>query len=211
MSLEMAVSHKYEDPQDQGEFIRVALSNADRLESLISDMILLSNIDQNDLNNVRQSIDVAAHIVNPVQKRLKRYEERQLTFVHDIDLKTAIMAPRREFTQALVHLADNAFKLSPDRGRVELTVRSSGNGGALIVLLDEGPGIPAAMREKVFEHFYQVSQGTDREHQGLGVGLPIARAVFSSLGGDVRIADSPKGCRVEAILPDLRPEDVTFN
>ncbi len=210
MSLEMAVSHKYENPQDQGEFIRVALSNADRLESLVSDMILLSNIDQNDLNNVRQDIDVAVHIVNPIQKRLQRYEEKHLTFVHDIHLKAAIMAPRREFTQALVHLADNAFKFSPDHGRVELTVRSSENGGALVVLQDEGPGIPADMREKVFEHFHQVSQGTDREHQGLGVGLPIARAVFSSLGGDVRIVESPRGCRVEVMLPDLRPEDVRF-
>jgi two-component system, sensor histidine kinase and response regulator len=211
MSLEMAVSHKYENPEEQGEFIRVALSNADRLESLVSDMILLSNIDQNDLNNVRQSIDVPLHIINPIQKRLQRYEDKHLTFVHDINLKGTIMAPRREFTQAMVHLADNAFKFSPDHGRVEMTVRSSENGGAVIVLQDEGPGIVQPIRERVFEHFYQVSQGADRGYQGLGVGLPIARAVFLSLGGDVRIVESEKGCRIEVILPDLRPEDISFS
>jgi len=210
MSLEMAVSHKYENPQDQAEFIRVALSNADRLESLVSDMILLSNIDQNDLNNVRQPIDVSTHVIEPIQKRLQRYQERHLTFVHDINIRSTIMAPRRELTQALVHLADNAFKFSPDHGRVTLTIKSSENGGAIVILQDEGPGIPVEMQEKAFEHFYQTSQGADREHQGLGVGLAIARAVFSSLGGDVRIVPAARGCRIEAFLPDLRPEDVSF-
>jgi two-component system sensor histidine kinase/response regulator len=210
MSLEMAVSHKYESPEEQAQFIHVALSNADRLESLVSDMILLSNIDQDDLNRVRQPIDVAVHIIGPMQKRLQRYEEKHLAFVHDTSLTGTIMAPRRELSHALVHLADNAFKFSPEKGRVELTVRSSENGGVNIILQDEGPGIPADMHERVFEHFFQASQGTDRGYQGLGVGLPIARAVFSSLGGDVRIVAGVTGCRLEAVLPDLRPEDISF-
>ncbi len=210
MSLEMAVSHKFEDPGEQGQFIRIALSNADRLESLVSDMILLSDIDQNDLNNVRQQIDPVHHIIAPMQKRLQRYEDKNLVFGPHMDVEGMIMAPRREFSQALAHLADNAFKFSPDHGRVELTVRSSANGGAIIILQDDGPGIPFELREKAFEHFYQISQGDHREYQGLGVGLTIARAIFSSLGGDVRIVSSEKGCRVEATLPDLRSEDILF-
>jgi signal transduction histidine kinase len=66
------------------------------------------------------------------------------------------------------------------------------------------------LREKVFERFYQVSQGDGREFQGLGVGLTIARAVFSDLGGDVKILDSESGCYVLATLPDLRPEDTAY-
>jgi len=210
MSLEMAVNNKYEDPQSQTEFIRIALSSADRLESLISDIILLSDMDQNDLNRVRQAIDVEHHILSPIQKRLQRYSSKEINFVHDIKLNGDIKAPRREFSQALAHLADNAFKFSPEHGRVELTVRSGENGGAVITMQDEGVGIPVDLREKVFERFYQVSQGDQREYQGLGLGLTITRAVFSNLGGEVKISDCEHGCRVTATLPDLRPEDITY-
>ena len=67
-----------------------------------------------------------------------------------------------------------------------------------------------ALREKVFERYYQVSQGATREHQGLGLGLTIARAVFRSMGGDVKILDSAQGCCVQASLPDLSAEDIAY-
>jgi len=210
MSLEMAVNNKYEDPQEQTEFIRIALSNVDRLGSLVADIILLSDMDQNDLNRIRQAIDVEHHILAPIQKRLQRYSLKEISFMHDIKLNGDIKAPRREFVQALVHLADNAFKFSPEHGRVELTVRSGENGGVSITVQDEGIGIPVDLREKVFERFYQISQGDRREYQGLGVGLTVVRAVFSNLGGEVKIVECEKGCRVVATLPDLRPEDVTY-
>ena len=75
---------------------------------------------------------------------------------------------------------------------------------------DEGPGIPPDLREKVFERFYQISQGDSREHEGLGVGLTIARAVFRNLGGKVEILDSPKGCRVRAYLPERSLGDIVY-
>ena len=117
------------------------------------------------------------------------------------------MAPRREFTQALVHLMDNAFRFSEEGGKVELIVTPGENGGASIKVLDEGPGIPMELREKVFERFQQGSQGDDRSYEGPGVGLTIARAVFANLGGEVRIINTEKGCGIHASLPDLRPED----
>lgn len=75
---------------------------------------------------------------------------------------------------------------------------------------DEGPGVPTELREKVFERFYQISQGDSREYEGLGIGLTIARAVFRSLNGDVQILDSPKGLHVHAFIPDHRPEDILY-
>jgi signal transduction histidine kinase len=109
-----------------------------------------------------------------------------------------------------VHLVDNAFKFSPEGGAVRLTVKPGENGGAVIMIQDAGIGIPVELREKVFERFYQVSQGDGREYQGLGVGLTIARAVFSGLGGEVKILDSESGCCVLATLPDLRAEDTAY-
>jgi len=210
MSLDMAIGNKFKSVEQQQEFLRIAYSSADRLESLIADIILLSDIDQGNLNLMRQPIDVEHHILIPIKRRLTRYAAKGLNFVSDIHPAGAIKAPRREFTQSLVHLADNAFKFTPDRSAVKLTVKPGENGGAVITVQDEGMGIPAELREKVFERFFQVSQGDDREFQGLGVGLTIARSVFSSLGGSVKVLDSSAGCYVTATLPDLRSEDMTY-
>ncbi|MDD2921648.1 MAG: hybrid sensor histidine kinase/response regulator [Anaerolineales bacterium] len=210
MSLDMVVNRKFSTPEEQAEFIRIAHSSADRLESLIADIIFLADIDQNKLNTMRQPIDSEHHILTPIKKRLARYESKGLRFVHDISPDGIIKAPRREFAQALAHLLDNAFRFSPENGKVGLVVRAGENGGATITVLDEGKGVPVELREKVFERFYQISQGDARGYQGLGVGLTIARAAFSSLGGEVKIIDSEKGCCVRATLPDLRAEDISY-
>jgi signal transduction histidine kinase len=210
MSLDVVVNNKFSTPEEQSDFIRIAHSSADRLESLIADIILLSDIDQNKLNPIRQPLDPENHILAPVKRRLARYASKNLQFVHDISLNGIIKAPRREFVQSLVHLMDNAFRFSPDNGKVGLIVRSGENGGATIIAQDEGIGIPIELREKVFERFYQISQGDAREYQGLGVGLTIARAIFANLGGEVNVVNSEKGCCVEATLPDLRPEDTFY-
>ncbi|RPJ24088.1 MAG: hybrid sensor histidine kinase/response regulator [Chloroflexi bacterium] len=210
MPLELVVNNKFEDPEEQMRFIRTALSSVDRLESLVTDFILLTNIDHGDLNRIRQSIHINDHIILPVRKRLERYKSKGLNFIQDISLQGEISAPRREFTQALIHLVDNAFKFTPAGGKVQLMMESSEGGAVAITVQDDGPGILPEYREKVFERFYQIGQGDTREYEGLGAGLTIARAVFASLGGEVSILESSLGCRVQAILPGRGPEDVSY-
>jgi signal transduction histidine kinase len=210
MPLELAANNKFSDPEEQSKFINIALSNADRLESLVTDLILLSNIDQGNLNTIRQPIDVDMHILAPVRKRLDRYKFKELEFVTDISKLGKITAPRREFIHALVHLMDNAFKFSFEMGHVRLTIQPGSNGGVNMLVQDDGSGIPSELREKVFERFYQASQGDRREHEGLGVGLTIARAIFRSLNGGVQILDSPQGCWVSAFIPDHSPDDIVY-
>jgi len=210
MPLELAANNRFSGPEEQSKFINIALSNADRLESLVTDLIVLSNIDHGNLNTIRQTIDVDLHILAPVRKRLERYRTKELEFITDISQEGKITAPRREFIHAVVHLMDNAFKFSFDKGQVSLNVRPGSNGGVDIMVQDEGPGISTELREKIFERFYQASQGDSREYEGLGVGLNIARAVFQSLKGNVEVLDSPKGCRVHAFIPDSAPEDIVY-
>lgn len=210
MSLEMAVNHKFESQEEQTEFIRLALSSVDRMEALVSDIILLADMDQNEMHYIRQVINPEFHILTPLQKRLQRYEHKKLEFIPEIQITDEIFAPRREFTQVIVSLADNAFKFSPEGGKVILRVKSTGKGGAIIECEDDGPGIALDQREKVFERFYQISQGDNREFQGLGVGLTIAKAIITSMGGDVKVLDREKGCCIQVDLPALRPEDIVY-
>lgn len=209
MFLEILATHKFKNIEEQNDFMEMARSSGDRLESLVGDIILLTDLDQGLINNVRQTINPNLSILQPVRRRLVRYEAKSIKFTPILSIAGEIKAPRNEFPRAVLHLADNAFKFSPTNGAVTMTVSSGLNGGATITIEDEGPGIPEELREKVFERYYQISKGPSREYQGLGLGLTIARAVFRSLGGDVRILDSEKGCRLQAVLPDLELEHTT--
>lgn len=210
MFLEIVATQKFETIEEQKDFIRIARSSGDRLESLITDIIYLTDIDQGIINNVRQAVIPDAHLLPALKRRLTRYESKSLNFVPIISTTGMIKAPRHEFSHAIQHLADNAFKFSPHDGTVILKIVPKGRGGATITIEDQGPGVPTALREKVFERYFQVSQGPTREYQGLGLGLTIARATFRALGGDVTILDSARGCCVQADLPDVASGDVSY-
>ena len=210
MPLELIVDNKFSTPEEQTRFIRMALSSVGRLESLVTDFILLTNIDQGNLNRIRQRIEINDHILAPVQKRLERYKDKGLRFVHKIQGNGEIRAPRREFTHALLHLVDNAFKFCPANGHVVCVIATDTNGGAVITVENDGPTIPVEIREKAFERYYQGSQGDSREHEGLGVGLFIARCVFESLGGSVSIDGNEQVCQIKAVLPNIQVADICY-
>lgn len=201
MALEMAVNQRYENPQDQSDFLNIALSSADRMESLVENIVMLADIDQKQLNTIRMEIDPQNHILMPIEKIIKRYESKEIIFTHHFEITETIKAPRREFSRAVSNIVDNAFKFGPRDGKVHLSIKSRPGGSIVITVTDEGPGIAKDLREKVFERFFQASRGDTREHQGLGIGLSITRALFEALGGYAQIVDSEKGCVVEAMLP----------
>ena len=208
--LENILNHKFENPEDQTRFIRVALTNADRLESLTTDFILLTNIDHGDMNTIRQPIEVETHILAPIRRRLERYRAKEIQLVTHFDMSGNLSAPRKEFTHIVVHLLDNAFKFSPQGGTVDLSISSDEAGNTTLRVCDEGPGIAPELAEKVFERFFQLSQGNTREYEGLGVGLTLAKAVMEKIGGRIRILDAPKGCCVELFVPGQSSEDLAY-
>ena len=210
MPLELAANNRFSTPEEQSKFISIALNNADRLESLVTDLIMLSNVDHGNLNTIRQTIDMDVHILAPIRKRLERYKQKELELFTEISEQGNITAPRREFIHAVTHLMDNAIKFSPEKGQIKLDVRPGSNGGIEIEIQDNGPGIPPGLREKVFERFYQASQGDSRDYEGLGVGLTLAREVFQSLRGNVEILDSAQGTLVRAFIPDHGPQDIVY-
>lgn len=210
LPLETILNHKFENPEDQTRFIRMALLNADRLESLSTDFILISNLDHGELSAIRQPVYVETNLLPMVRRRLERYKAKAIQFVTHFSIQGEISAPRKELTHVIVHLLDNAFKFSPVHGTVELSISTNAAGDTTLRVSDQGPGIPVELRETVFERFYQGSQGDTREHEGLGVGLTLARAILEKIGGSVKILERPQGCCVELYFPGCRPGDIVY-
>jgi two-component system, OmpR family, sensor kinase len=90
---------------------------------------------------------------------------------------------------------------------VRLEVSALPQGRIRFAVLDDGPGIPAADRERVFERLYRTDPARSRLGGGAGLGLAIVRAIAEAHGGDARVrdADGTPGARVELLLPGFAP------
>ena len=201
LPLELAISNKFDEPIEQVNFIKAALANAEKMQSLVEDFIILSQIDQGSLNTIKQEIHFETHILPAIKKRQAFYTEKHLELDVINSYKGRFYGPRNEVKRAILHLVDNALKFSPDGGTIRLEVVSLNPDELTVIVTDQGPGIPMHQREKVFEKFYQISQGGDRKYQGLGVGLTISREIARSIGGDVNILDSNTGAIAVLRLP----------
>jgi signal transduction histidine kinase len=100
--------------------------------------------------------------------------------------------------QAVVNLVDNAIKHTPGGGRIEISLAPK-DGGAAIVVADDGPGVAPEEREKVRERFYRLDRS--RTTPGAGLGLSLVSAVAARHGGELRLEDNEPGLRAVLTLP----------
>jgi two-component system sensor histidine kinase/response regulator len=207
LSLDMILRNKYDDPDDLKWFVETALSQSYRLKALIDDLIFLNSHDAHPLHCFRQKVDIKLDFTLPISLRQTLYTEKEIQLKVNIAEGINIHASRTEFSHACIHLIDNALKFAPPQSIVLVDLDENGDGGCVLTVTDQGIGIPVELREKVFERYYQISQGITREYGGLGVGLTIAQIIARSLSGDVKILPIDSGCRVQMILPPA-PHDM---
>ncbi|MGZ8295469.1 MAG: sensor histidine kinase, partial [Telluria sp.] len=98
---------------------------------------------------------------------------------------------RRLLVRAVCNVLRNAQKYA--QGRIELHARRMHGGAVALVVDDDGPGIPAGERERIFAPFYRLDRSRDRATGGFGLGLSITQKAIALHGGTIRVEDSPLG------------------
>ena len=145
----------------------------------------------------QNTIDLAALSAEAIVLLDAAAEERQVTIEPDSTDALPARGEERAVIQILVNLMGNAIRHSPEGGRVRLNFGRSG-GSASVAVLDEGPGIAEADRQRIFERF----ERADPNQGGTGLGLAISRRLARSMGGDVTLDSAPgEGARFTLTLP----------
>jgi two-component system sensor histidine kinase SenX3 len=106
--------------------------------------------------------------------------------VHHASDGASIEGDRRQLVSAIVNLLDNAVKYS-EAGKVVTVETERRDDDMVIVVIDEGIGVPSRDLERIFERFYRVDEARSRETGGTGLGLAIVRHVAQAHGGDVTV------------------------
>ena len=183
--------------------LSTALSQTQRLGSLVSELLDLSRLDAGVVALELEDVSVAELVAETVAEAevSARVGGREVGFVVDVRPPGAtVRADRARLHQVLANLLDNAVRHGPPGGTVSVLARRVGEQMEIDVR-DEGPGIAAADRERVFDRF---TRGERAVGVGTGLGLAIARWAVDLHGGRIAVLDPPEpgaaGCRIRVTL-----------
>ncbi|GHB34623.1 sensor histidine kinase [Salinicola rhizosphaerae] len=188
---------------DRRELLDGVLDESERLNRYIQNLLDMTRLGHGGLKLERDWVALS-DIVGSALKRLGSVVERLHIERHfDDDLPLLYVHPAL-IEQALINVIENAARFSPEGGRLRLAASRDG-GQVVIRIADQGPGIPEALRERIFDMFFSGGDG-DRGPQGSGLGLAICRGMVGAHGGEIAArpadwgTDSGAGSGTEIVI-----------
>jgi signal transduction histidine kinase len=188
-----------EDPAAEAASLEVVGAAAARLERLVGDVLDLAKLDAHRFTVLREEVDMGRLLDQAYAAFGEEARRRSIDYHCDIDARPVILTDGDRVLQIISNLLSNAFRWTPDGGRVDLGLWAA-NGAVSVVVGDTGPGIRPEERERIFRPFFSHQHG--RDGGGTGLGLAIARELALALGGRIELDTEPgKGSRFQLILP----------
>jgi two-component system sensor histidine kinase ChvG len=194
---------KVEDPELRRQLSAIAAHDVQRIDRLITEIADASRIDAELSRTTFTAVDLADLAARLVGARGTLGESQDVRVAFHRGVGPAVVwgdAARLE--RVLENLVDNAVSFSPPGGRVEVNVWGDEHSVTLSVL-DQGPGIPAAERDKVFERFHSLRPQEEAFGAHSGLGLAIARTIATAHDGELSIDDRPDGASGACLVLQL--------
>jgi two-component system phosphate regulon sensor histidine kinase PhoR len=178
----------------------IVADESDRLAQIVNDVLLASHLDSGQLQLNMQTVD-AAKLTSNVVEAARAHLPEGITLSVDAPKRLRVTADEQQLRQVLVNLVENAVKYSPDGGPVAVRLTQEERAIRWTVS-DEGLGIPAADRRRVFEKFFRLDPNMTRGIGGTGLGLYICRELIHRLDGRIWVeSNNGRGSRFVVELP----------
>jgi two-component system, OmpR family, phosphate regulon sensor histidine kinase PhoR len=191
-----------EDAASRSKFLSVILTHATRLNSIASDLLILSELEsaraqpEPERISLPAVIEAALHAVEP------EAGARQVRLIHHSLEDNVVWGGKMRLEQALINLVDNGVKFNHPGGSVRAESGRLDADRVYISVIDDGLGIPSEDLHRIFERFYRVDKARSREVGGTGLGLSIVKHVIERMNGTIRVESQlGKGSTFTVILP----------
>jgi len=189
------------NPEQAARFVGIIYSHANRLASLIADLLTLSQLESGTIALEARSIRLAEVAERVCALLEQKSLQRKITVdIAGLAAAPAVLADLGRLEQVFFNLLDNAIKYTPSGGSVTLSAWEE-NGRVRIAVKDTGMGIPARDLPRIFERFYRVDSARSREEGGTGLGLAIVKHIVQLQGGTVSVESSGQGSTFYVTLP----------
>ncbi|MGV9306091.1 ATP-binding protein [Nonomuraea sp. NPDC003727] len=181
---------------DQRQMLRKLLRNTERLSEIVADVLDLARPDSGTTADM-EVLDLGVFAADELERRAPA-----ATVVTGLEREVLVRASRIRLARLLGNLLDNAERHASTTIEVHVTTAPP---EAILEVVDDGPGIASADRERVFERLYRLDDARHRDPGGTGLGLAIAREIARAHGGQLHAADHPRGARFVLRLPLAAP------
>jgi len=168
------------------------LEETQRLKRITRGLLLLSQADAGQLQLAIQDVDLSAELEGLIEDARVLAADSNLAFDARIEPHVRVQADRSLLQMALLNLLRNAVNYNEPGGAVAVTLEA-GEAQAVLTVCNSGPGIPPSDQARVFERFYRADQTRNRAHDGLGLGLSLAREILHAHRGRLVLAESRPG------------------
>jgi signal transduction histidine kinase len=183
------------DPELRQSSLETVELETQRLERLVGDILDLAKLDTHRFTVMKEEVDMAQLLDQAYERYRDEAQRREIDYEQDVRDSPVIVSDGDRVLQVVGNLLSNAFRATPDGGRVSLELAQQ-NGTVHVAIEDSGPGIPLEARERLFRPFVSELGG------GTGLGLAIAKEISTALGGRIELASEVgKGSRFELVLP----------
>ncbi|HVY78953.1 MAG TPA: HAMP domain-containing sensor histidine kinase [Solirubrobacterales bacterium] len=173
-------------------------THVETLTALIDDLFELSRIEAGEISWTMERIELGRLIDETVAAMRTSAEARGVSLAVELPVgEVAARANPEKLQRVLLNLIQNAIRHTPADGSVTVRARAAA-GGVEVEVSDDGEGIAAAERERVFEAFYRGDAA--RSEDGAGLGLAISRAIVEAHGGRIWLAPAPTGTSIHFTL-----------
>jgi two-component system phosphate regulon sensor histidine kinase PhoR len=180
-----------DDKKEAKIFSKAILHNAERLTSMVSDLIDLSRIDYGDLKLNIVEVNLDNFIKSFIDSMMSVMKKKDIYIEYKPRHKKNIMADMQALERVMNNLIDNAFKYSPKGSVIEISTITNNN-HIKINVADEGTGISEIDQEYIFDRFYRTASARASENKGSGLGLAIVKNLINSLNGEVGVSNRPE-------------------
>ncbi|MGZ8783853.1 MAG: ATP-binding protein [Gaiellaceae bacterium] len=183
------------DPELVEESLETVADEADRLGRLVGDVLDLAKLDAHRFTVLTEEVDMSRLLERAYSTFSEEARQRGIEYTTDSDTGAVIVSDGDRVLQIISNLLSNAFRWTPDGGRIDLALESK-NGSITVDVADTGPGIEPDARERIFRPFWST------DGRGTGLGLPIARELAIALGGRIELrSEVGRGSRFRLVLP----------
>ncbi|MCM1508695.1 MAG: ATP-binding protein [Ruminococcus flavefaciens] len=155
------------------DFSKSIYDEAQRLISLVIDIIRISELDEKNNIFIKEDVDLY-EISKEIIERLKSQADKKSIEINVIGEGVKIYGVRKILDEIIYNLCDNAIKYNNDGGKVDIIIKNTDN-EAILTVCDNGIGIPENAQNRVFERFYRVDKSRSKEKGGTGLGLSIVK------------------------------------
>lgn len=166
------------------ESLSAITREADRMNRMVRDLLLLSQADAGVLSMNFGVVDVG-RLIADVERSAQMLAEGKLTIIARAEPNLKLYGDYDRLKQVLLNLVDNAIKHTPEGGEVRIEATAHYNGFARLTVSDTGIGIPEKDLPHIFERFYRVDKSRSRERGGSGLGLSIANTIVQAHHGHI--------------------------